>query len=287
MAKINLSIIGIMDHPDICGVISYLEQHRIIPPNYGDLMFAIPTGEDYDDQLDWFFSKASVMHVVPNGTDPIQTWAAYDHEGDTIIVLADCCEHEDEVRVADYYLGLFAENGYEKNRVRVIYTQDDDPVDYVGAVFDDMDATRNRPNDAEKVLKKAFPDVDPAFMAHSFHKFNDGSMMHEVQFEYLEKSLVLRFEVGPNGKRAVQIWDGTKNFDIEPDDFNNFQIWAKALKNELDKCPFCERREEMEFGSEECHLQLNDDGDVHCYQEGRFVGCFKFPKCPVCGKDMP
>lgn len=55
---------------------------------------------------------------------------------------------------------------------------------------------------------------------------------------------------------------------------------------ETEKCPFCELKKEVSFGSEECHMQLDDDGDVNVYREGLFQGAFKFPKCPLCGKDM-
>jgi hypothetical protein len=56
---------------------------------------------------------------------------------------------------------------------------------------------------------------------------------------------------------------------------------------EPEKCPFCELKQEISFGSEECHMQLDDDGDVNVYREGFFQGAFKLPKCPQCGKDMP
>ena len=55
---------------------------------------------------------------------------------------------------------------------------------------------------------------------------------------------------------------------------------------EPEKCPFCELKQEISFGSEECHMQLDDDGEVNVYREGFFQGAFKFPKCPQCGKDM-
>lgn len=57
-----------------------------------------------------------------------------------------------------------------------------------------------------------------------------------------------------------------------------------ATENE--KCPFCELKKEVSFGSEECHMQLDDDGDVNVYRGGFFQGAFTFPKCPMCGKDM-
>lgn len=55
---------------------------------------------------------------------------------------------------------------------------------------------------------------------------------------------------------------------------------------EPEKCPFCELKQEISFGSEDCHMQLDDDGEVNMYREGLFQGAFKFPKCPLCGKDM-
>lgn len=55
---------------------------------------------------------------------------------------------------------------------------------------------------------------------------------------------------------------------------------------ESEKCPFCELKQEISFGSEECHMQVDDDGDVNVYREGFFQGSFKLPKCPQCGKDM-
>lgn len=59
-----------------------------------------------------------------------------------------------------------------------------------------------------------------------------------------------------------------------------------AFNEDKAKCPFCEKKQEMEFGSETCHAQLDDDGLVNIYTEGRFQGAFKFPKCPCCGKDI-
>lgn len=55
---------------------------------------------------------------------------------------------------------------------------------------------------------------------------------------------------------------------------------------EPEKCPFCELKQEISFGSEDCHMQLDDDGEVNIYREGFFQGAFTFPKCPQCGKDM-
>lgn len=59
-----------------------------------------------------------------------------------------------------------------------------------------------------------------------------------------------------------------------------------AFNEDKAKCPFCEKKQEMEFGSETCHAQLDDDGLVNIYTEGHFQGAFKFPKCPCCGKDI-
>lgn len=52
------------------------------------------------------------------------------------------------------------------------------------------------------------------------------------------------------------------------------------------ECPFCEKHEEVSFGSDECHLQLDEDGLANCYVNGLFRGAFEFPKCPLCGKDI-
>lgn len=59
-----------------------------------------------------------------------------------------------------------------------------------------------------------------------------------------------------------------------------------AFNEDKAKCPFCEKKQEMEFGSQSCHAQLGDDGLVNIYTEGRWQGSFKFPKCPCCGKDI-
>ncbi len=59
-----------------------------------------------------------------------------------------------------------------------------------------------------------------------------------------------------------------------------------AFNEDKANCPFCEKKQEMEFGSETCHAQLDDDGLVNIYAEGHFQGAFKFPKCPCCGKDI-
>lgn len=65
----------------------------------------------------------------------------------------------------------------------------------------------------------------------------------------------------------------------------NTKVIMTYLVN-LGKCPFCELHEEMEFGSEHCFAQLDDDGLVNIYTEGQWQGSFKFPKCPCCGKDI-
>ena len=59
-----------------------------------------------------------------------------------------------------------------------------------------------------------------------------------------------------------------------------------AYEKEKNKCPFCEKKQEVEFGSEHCHAQLGDDGLVNIYTEGQWQGRFKFIKCPQCGKDI-
>ena len=401
MSTINLSVIGFMDHPDMSGVVEYLEQHNVVPAYFNDLTFAIPfdhTANSTDEAVDWFIRKGSVKHRV--GAD-IDTWAAYDHQNNYVIVMADCCAHEDEIKVADYYINLLVKNGYKKDEIRVIYTEDDDPTDYVTKVMDDMVCTNARVSDADEVLDRVFSLASVDKISHSWNQTMDGEMTHDVKFEFLKKSFVMRFKVAKSFRTGnsfkVEIFHGTECIEFFPDDFIDLNKWedkilerffdfdekfidafggkltitkrsiniagnpcfdckyrdfnlylhydpyqdtlltmvfnpaseeksnaffsetaimntpdfkdyinkidlaitmqinanAKESKKEPEpapepeKCPFCEKREEMEFGSEECHMQLNDDGDVHCYHEGRFVGCFKFPKCPVCGHDMP
>lgn len=82
--------------------------------------------------------------------------------------------------------------------------------------------------------------------------------------------------------------DPKAEYEPSPDTQAILDNFTKVPK-EGEKCPFCELKEEVSFGSEECHMQLDDDdddGEANVYREGLFQGAFKFPKCPLCGKDM-
>lgn len=79
--------------------------------------------------------------------------------------------------------------------------------------------------------------------------------------------------------------DPKAEYEPSPDTQSILDHYTK-VPEEGEKCPFCELKEEVSFGSEECHMQLDDDGETNVYREGLFQGAFKFPKCPLCGKDM-
>lgn len=81
-------------------------------------------------------------------------------------------------------------------------------------------------------------------------------------------------------------WEISNNANAECIYSCDTRAILEAFNEDKAKCPFCEKKQEMEFGSQTCHAQLDDDGLVNIYTEGRWQGSFKIPKCPCCGKDI-
>lgn len=81
-------------------------------------------------------------------------------------------------------------------------------------------------------------------------------------------------------------WEISNNANAECIYSCDTRAILEAYNEDKAKCPFCEKKQEMEFGSQTCHAQLDDDGLVNIYTEGHWQGSFKFPKCPCCGKDI-
>ena len=89
--KLTLSIVALKDHPDICGVVEYLENLDLVPAQYGDLAFTFPSEEyadTFDAPIEWYKFKRSNCVVVDPDTG-MSAYVAYSKSANTIVALAD------------------------------------------------------------------------------------------------------------------------------------------------------------------------------------------------------
>lgn len=105
-------------------------------------------------------------------------------------------------------------------------------------------------------------------------EFNEVASPREIVGYYL-------YTYGLSGTTALDKWKANTKGKARTMTDNDVDEIFDAIF-----CPFCEQRKEMEFGSQDCFLQLDPNGMVDCYSGGSYQGTFNFPNCPACGKPI-
>lgn len=200
----KLSIVAIKDHPDICGVVEYLENLDLVPAQYGDLAFAMPSdtyADTFDAPIEWYKTRRSNC-VVVNPDTGMSAYVAYSKSADTIVALADVpsgtaeLPSMDEMKIARHILNLLEKNGYDPRRIQVEYTNDppetkaDDPVK---ELFDSLTPVAYREQLAGAALSRCIPDA--RFDLYPITVSNDGGQVIDVDIPFTlgDTGFVCRF----------------------------------------------------------------------------------------------
>lgn len=201
----KLSVIAIKNHPDICGVVEYLENLDLVPAQYGDLVFAMPS-ENYVDTfeapIEWYKCHRSNC-VVVNPDTGMSAYVAYSKSADTIVALADVLPgtaempSPDEQAISLHILSLLEKNGYDRRDIDVEYTSDppetpeDDPVK---ELFDSLTPVAYREQLAITAFNRCIPDAkfDPLSISVS----SDGgqAIYADIPFVLGGTNFVCRFK---------------------------------------------------------------------------------------------
>ena len=169
--KLTLSILAIKNHPDICSVVEYLESLDLVPAQFGDLAFAMPS-EDYVDRFDaplaWYKAFRAKFHCIFPDSG-YGAYVAYSHSHSTIVALTEnfeatgCKEMptEGEQAIALYLINILEKNGYKRKDIDVVYTNDDDPeFDPFQELMDAMVPPAVAEEKARGVLLSAIPEAE-------------------------------------------------------------------------------------------------------------------------------
>ena len=187
----KLSVIAIKNHPDICGVVEYLENLDLVPAQYGDLAFAMPS-ENYADTfeapIEWYKSKRSNVVIVDVNTG-MYAYVAYSKSADTIVALADVLAgtaempSRDEQAIALHILNLLEKNGHDRRNIDVEYTSDPPVDDPVKELFDSLTPVAYREQLAITAFNRCLPDAK--FDPLSVSSFNDGGQAINMDIPFV------------------------------------------------------------------------------------------------------
>ena len=198
----KLSIVAIKNHPDICGVVEYLENLDLVPAQYGDLAFAFPSSEyadSFDAPIEWYKCHRSNCVVVDPDTG-MSAYVAYSKSADTTVALADVLPgtaempSPDEQAIALHILNLLEKNGYDRRNIDVVYTNDTPVDDPVKELFDSLTPVAYREQLAITAFNRCLPDAK--FDPLSVSSFNDGGQAigMDIPFVLCGTKFVCRFK---------------------------------------------------------------------------------------------
>ena len=200
----KLSIVAIKNHPDICGVVEYLENLDLVPAQYGDLAFAMPS-EDYagnfDAPIEWYKAWRSNC-VCVNPDTGMSAYVAYSKSADTIVALADVLSgtaempSQDEQAIALYILYLLEANGYDRKYIEVEYTNDPPAEEtHYQEMMDAMVPPAVAENMARDVLLQLIPGAEIPESAEPIEtEYVGGQTSYiEVQFAFAGEDFFCRF----------------------------------------------------------------------------------------------
>jgi len=213
--KLTLSVLAIKNHPDICGVVEYLENLDLVPAQYGDLAFAMPRdnyADEYDAPIEWFKAFRAKYHCIWPNTGA-GAYVAYSKSHGTIVALTESVEAtgckemptEAEQAIALYVLNLLEKNGYDRRNVDVVYTNDDDDddpeYDPFKEMMDNMVPPAVAENMARDVLLRSIPEAKVADGNHEMHFDGAQVSMLDLPFTFAGEKFICRF------KRTYKVTD--------------------------------------------------------------------------------
>ena len=186
----KLSVIAIKNHPDICGVVEYLENLDLVPAQYGDLAFAMPSenyADTFDAPIEWYKCHRSNC-VVVNPDTGMSAYVAYSKSADTIVALADVLSgtaempSPDEQAIALHILNLLEKNGYDRRNIDVEYTSDPPADDPVKELFDNLTPVAYREHLAGTAFNRCLPDAK--FDPDRISVFSNGGQVIDVDIPF-------------------------------------------------------------------------------------------------------
>lgn len=197
-SKVIISVIGYENHPDICGVLDYLENHGVIPPYYEEFAFCAPQGEyeDYSDRFSYAIQSGRKV-VVPGADGGITTYAHYRPKNgleDWIFVLARCETKEDEQKVADYYKQeVLQSEVVPEDRIHIVLSEQDDPEFPEDEIGRHMFSGGEMDGLAGKLLNRIFGENNFSITGCNYSFTDSDSAEYEINFSYLGKTFALVF----------------------------------------------------------------------------------------------
>lgn len=220
-SKVIISVIGIENHPDICSVLDYYEDHGVIPPYYDEFAFCCPT-DDYDEygsRLGYAMKTGrKVLVPINEKGDNIVTFAHYQSKSgndDWIFVLACCETKEDEQLVADYYKEKVLESGIvPEDRVYIVLSEDNDPKfpeDKIESLLfsgDHIDGL------AANLLNKYLGKNNFTITGCSYSFAEVDCAEYEINFSYLAKDFCITFNL-EDGKTMATLAETRNGIIVE------------------------------------------------------------------------
>lgn len=198
----KLSIVAIKNHPDLCGVVEYLENLDLVPAQYGDLAFAMPSetyADTFDAPIEWYKSKRSNVVIVDVNTG-MYAYVAYSKSADTIVALADVLSgtsempSRDEQEIALHILNLLEKNGYDRKDIDVEYTNDPPATDPVKDLFDSLTPLAYREQLAITAFNRCLPDAKFDPLSVSSYNFGGQEIGMDIPFVLGGTKFVCRFK---------------------------------------------------------------------------------------------
>ena len=198
-SKVIISVLAIKNHPDINGVLDYLEEHKVIPPYYEEFDFCLPR-QDYDEYKTRLVYALNIAHKVnvPYYDNEVSTYAIYQKKNDWedwIFVLADCEGGESEQAVADYYRRrVLSSNVVPESQIYVVTTEDKDPEFPEDLIEAKMFTGGEMDSLAAKLLASMFGKDNFSITGCNYSFTDSNSAEYEINFSYLGKTFVITFE---------------------------------------------------------------------------------------------
>ena len=229
-SKVIISVIGIENHPDICSVLDYYEDHGVIPPYYDEFSFCCPTDEydEYDSRLDYAMKTGrKVLVPISDTRDNIVTFAHYQNKSateDWIFVLACCETKEDEQLVADYYKKRVLESGIvPEDRVYIVLSEDRDPKfpeDKIESLLFSGDYIDGL---AAKLLNKYLGKNNFTITGCNYSFTDVGGAEYEINFSYFGKDFCITFGL-EDGKNYTYLMETHDGIAVEKNRYNEIDF---------------------------------------------------------------
>ena len=227
-SKVIISVIGYEGHDDICGVLTYLENHGVIPPYFEEFAFCTPQ-KDYESYSDRFSYAIDSGRLVVVGNIP--TYAHFRPKNgfeDWIFVLAKCSTREDEQKVADFYKQkVLASEVATEDRIYVVLSDQDDPEFPEEDIKEKMLCACNMDELAQRMLAQ-YLGKNNFEITECNYAFTDANVSdYYIHFSFLGKNFCLDFEQLDNedtlGITLVNCYVRRTDDDSSPEKLESFE----------------------------------------------------------------